>query len=195
MSDARVRRASTQRSPVPALERSILDAWRTNCRVTEHLVGAIPSAIWSASVPGAPRRTVRSIAIHFHNARSRWIRTLGSEHGIDAPPLLPTSATRRMVRAALRKSDRGIAALLALGLRADGMLPPSRGYTWRNLPLDVGHVLTYFVAHEAHHRGQILLVARQLGHRLSPADTNELWQWTRLSREGPRPRRPSRAPA
>jgi uncharacterized damage-inducible protein DinB len=54
---------------------------------------------------------------------------------------------------------------------------------WRNLALDVGHVLTYFVAHEAHHRGQIVMVARQLNCRLSPAVTAGLWQWRRRARE------------
>jgi uncharacterized damage-inducible protein DinB len=48
---------------------------------------------------------------------------------------------------------------------------------WRNLSLDVGHVLTYFVAHEAHHRGQIVMVARQTGHRLASGITAGLWQW------------------
>jgi uncharacterized damage-inducible protein DinB len=51
------------------------------------------------------------------------------------------------------------------------------------LPLDVGHVLTYFVAHEAHHRGQVVLLARQLGHRLPSSVTNGLWQWTVRERE------------
>src|SRR5438552_1199630 len=54
---------------------------------------------------------------------------------------------------------------------------PSRRYVWQNLPLDVGHVLTYFVAHEAHHRGQIVMIARQLGQRLPQPVTNGLWWW------------------
>jgi uncharacterized damage-inducible protein DinB len=41
----------------------------------------------------------------------------------------------------------------------------------------VHHVLTYFVAHEAHHRGQIVMVARQTGHRLPRAVIDGLWQW------------------
>jgi len=79
--------------------------------------------------------------------------------------------------AALKHSSNAIAALLKLGLESGGQIPPSRGYVWRNLSLDVGHVLTYFVAHEAHHRGQIVMVARQTGHRLPLATVGGLWQW------------------
>ena len=71
-------------------------------------------------------------------------------------------------------------ALLELGLASGGQVPPSKGYSWRNLSLDVGHVLTYFVAHEGHHRGQIIMVARQSGHRLPRAVTDGLWQWKAL---------------
>jgi uncharacterized damage-inducible protein DinB len=68
-------------------------------------------------------------------------------------------------------------ALFELGFAANGVLPPSKRYVWRNLSLDVGHVLTYFVAHEAHHRGQIVMVARQLGQRLPTEVINHLWWW------------------
>ena len=74
-------------------------------------------------------------------------------------------------------------ALLELGFAAHGAIPPSKGYVWRNLSLDVAHVLTYFVAHEAHHRGQIVMLGRQLGHRLPQDAINGLWQWTTRSRE------------
>jgi uncharacterized damage-inducible protein DinB len=68
-------------------------------------------------------------------------------------------------------------ALLELGLSNQGQIPPSKGYVWRNLSLDVGHVLTYFVTHEGHHRGQIVMVARQTGHQLPKATVDALWQW------------------
>jgi uncharacterized damage-inducible protein DinB len=44
-------------------------------------------------------------------------------------------------------------------------------------------VLTYFVAHEAHHRGQIVMAARQLGYRLPPEVTAGLWQWRTRQRD------------
>ena len=99
------------------------------------------------------------------------------------------SVSRSALLSALGASGKGIEDVLVLGIAAGGMVPPSRGYVWRNLPLDVGHVLAYFVAHEAHHRGQLVMVARQLGHRLPPAVTNGLWQWTTFVREEERRRK------
>ena len=167
------------------LRSSVLAAWRTNCRVTSYLVAELPAPLWGATIPGAPLRTVRMLVAHLHNVRARWIRTLGLAHGVRVPPLVDRRRVgRRELLAALRRSGKGIEALLTLGLETDdGRVPPSRAYVWRNLPLDVGHVLTYFVAHEAHHRGQIVLLARRLGHRLPPSVTNGLWQWTRRQAE------------
>ncbi len=164
--------------PPPDLRSTLIAAWRTNNRVTVHLIERLPTALWDIAVPGVPQRTIRMIAAHLHNARCMWVKTLGREHGITAPTRVDhRRVARRQIVAALKHSSKGIEALLTLGLASGGRVPPSRGYVWRNLSLDVGHVLTYFVAHEAHHRGQIIMVARQTGHRLPQATTAGLWQW------------------
>ena len=162
----------------------LLAAWRTNNRVTVFLFEQLPPELWRARVPGAPRRTVRMIAGHIHNARCMWIKTLGKEHGI----AVPRAVNRHKVGpkeliSALGRSSRGIISLLALGYDRGGMIPSSSSYIWRNLPLDVGHVLTYFVAHEGHHRGQIVMLARQLGYRLPAEITGGLWQWSKRAKE------------
>ena len=162
----------------------LLAAWRTNSRVTAFLVENLSHDLWEASVPDVPRRTIRMIAAHLHNIRCRWIRTLGLEHGIAVPALVDLrKVTRRQLLAALARSSRGIEALLRLGIAAGGRLPPTKLYVWRNLPLDVGHVLAYFVAHEGHHRGQIVQTARQLGLRLPAGVVNGLWAWNLRSKE------------
>jgi len=121
---------------------------------------------------------------HIHNARCMWIKTLGKEHGI----AVPQSVNRHKVGPkelipALNRSSRGIVSLLRLGFEHGGVIPVSSSYTWRNLPLDVAHVLTYFVAHEGHHRGQIVMLARQLGYRLPVEITGGLWHWLKRSKE------------
>src|SRR5262249_7029244 len=129
----------------------LVQAWRTNNTVNIALMQQIAPTLWRAEIPGIPKRTIRAVAAHVHNSRCSWIKTLGTEHGIIAPARVNHHrvAPSALV-AALERSGAGIEALLRLGLANDGVVPPSRRYVWRNLPLDVTHVLTYFVAHEAH---------------------------------------------
>jgi uncharacterized damage-inducible protein DinB/catechol 2,3-dioxygenase-like lactoylglutathione lyase family enzyme len=177
------------------LSESLLAAWRTSDQVTVFLVSRLPASLWSSPVPGTPRKTIRMLAGHLHNSRCMWLKSLGRPHGIPVPaPVDRRKVSRRQLVAALKKSGGGIEALLRLGCRSGGEVPASAAYTWRNLPLDVGHVLTYFVAHEAHHRGQIVLAARQLGARLPAAVTAGLWQWTKRAAD-PRGLRRAKSPA
>ena len=172
--------------PKPAdLNMTILPVWRTNNRITVFLFEHLPAELWATAIPGAPRRTIRMIAGHIHNSRCMWLKTLGKPHGIPVPTSVDRHRVdRRALLPALSRSAAGITHLLTLGCANGGQIPATRAYAWRNLPLDVGHVLAYFVAHEAHHRGQIVMLARQLGHRLPPAVTGGLWQWSRRAAEG-----------
>lgn len=158
----------------------VIAAWRTNNRATTYLVKHLPKAIWSTRVPGVPRLTVRMVAAHIHNSRCRWIKSLGAGHGVVAPALvdLRRVGQAELVRA-LSRSSEGIIRLIELGAARGGKVPPA---AWQNFPTDLEHFLSYFVAHEAHHRGQLTLIARQLGRRLPQSVANGIWQWTRFAR-------------
>ncbi len=161
--------------------RAIIAAWRTNNRATTYLVEQLPPAVWSTAVPGIPRLTVGMIAAHIHNSRCRWIRSLGARHGVKTPRLVDARRVRhRALVAALSRSSEGMIALIELGIAHGGRVPRA---TWQNFPTDLEHFLGYFAAHEGHHRGQLLLVARQLGHRLPRAVAGGVWQWTKFARE------------
>jgi len=38
----------------------------------------------------------------------------------------------------------------------------------------------YMFSHEAHHRGQIIMLAHQLGFQLSPKVWGGIWNWNKL---------------
>lgn len=160
---------------------ALIDAWRTNNRVTTYLIENLPLELWPMSVPGSPRRTVRSIAAHLHNSRCAWIKMIGARHGVKVPKTVNARVVKppELVRAIARSSD-GMIALIELGVARGGAIPPA---AWQNFPTDLAHFVTYFVAHEAHHRGQLCLLARQLGHRLPEEVTGGLWQWKKRNRE------------
>lgn len=156
----------------------VLATWQTSSRVTAFLIESLPDEVWRAKIPGAPRRTVRMIAGHLHNCRCMWVKSLGKGHGLAVPLGVDRHrVSRRQLLAALTKSGRAIGELLEVGLANGGHL---NGFS----PPEVTHFLAYHVAHEGHHRGQIVMVARQLGHRLPAEVTNGLWQWSKRAREG-----------
>ena len=106
---------------------------------------------------------------------------IGAEHGVAVPKSVDLLRVRQneLVRA-LEKSSKGLADLIRLGVARGGHVPPAY---WQNFPTDVVHLLSYFIAHEAHHRGQLVMIARQLGHKLPKEVTAGLWQWKKRARE------------
>lgn len=106
---------------------------------------------------------------------------IGEGHGVKVPARVEGRSIKPagLVRA-LERSSRGMVALIRLGVARGGTVPPA---AWQNFPTDLTHFLSYFVAHEAHHRGQLVMLAKQLGHPV-PADViGGLWQWKQRTRD------------
>lgn len=107
---------------------------------------------------------------------------IGRQYGVKIPKRVDRRrVSRSVLLRALKRSNEGILDLLNAGLDNEGELKSS--IPWMNIPSDVLHFMVYLVAHEAHHRGQIVLAARELGHRLPREITNGLWQWKRRFQE------------
>lgn len=158
----------------------LVAAWRTNDRATTYLVRHLPAGVWAKPVPGIPRLTVGMIAAHIHNSRCSWIKSLGARHGVRVPRLVDLRRVQPgELLQALSRSSRGMIALIELGIANGGRVPRA---TWQNFPTDLEHFLSYFAAHEGHHRGQLCMAVRQLGQRLPRNVASGIWQWTRLAR-------------
>jgi len=162
----------------------VITAWMTNNEATVFLVRNLPAAVWTENVPGVPRKTIGMIAAHLHNSRCMWVKSLGAAHGVKMPGRVDLRrAKQAQVVAALPRSSKGIVDLIELGIAHGGQLPPA---FWQNFPTDLQHFLSYFAAHEGHHRGQLIMAVRQLGLRLPRAVVDGVWQWKKLAREAAR---------
>ena len=178
-------RAAEPGAAARSAEDAVLDAWRINARVTRFLAERLPARIWGAGLPGSPRRTVRGIAAHLHNSRGLWMRGLAVGTGLPVPRKVdPRTVARRDLVRALDESGAAILALLEAGQRNGGDFPGvASAFYFGAMPREVTLFTAYAIAHEAHHRGQLVTMARELGCRLPQSAVAGLWQWSSRLRE------------
>ena len=161
--------------------------FNANERINQLLIESLNPAAWHASLPSMPRSRVRTIAAiftHMHNVRTKWIRLSATHISVPAQ-LKPARCTPQQARAALAASAACCAHLLAEAL--DGSRRVER--FWRDgfaRPWPPGpEMLCYMICHEAHHRGQVSMLAHQLGFPLPPRITAHMWSWERLLKPFP----------
>ena len=155
-----------------------------NDRMNQLLIKSLKPAVWNAALPAKPgskARTIAAIFTHMHNVRTKWIR-LTAPH-LDIPAQLHRArCTQEQARSALAESAGRCTEMLAEALDGSGRIESFLRDGWAQ-PWPAGpEMLCYMVSHEAHHRGQICMLAHQLGFPLPAKITSQLWNWERLLR-------------
>ncbi len=157
-----------------------------NDRMNQVLVEHLAPAAWNAKLPAKPAgntRTIAAIFTHMHNVRTKWIR-LTAPHLKVPTQLNRAHCTPQQARAALAESAARCADMLAEALgdgggRVDSFIRDGWAQPW---PAGM-EMLCYMISHEAHHRGQVCMLAHQLGFRLRNEVTSRLWNWEKLWKE------------
>ena len=144
-----------------------------NDRINQILIEQLDPAVWKAAPPRRVR-TIAAIFTHMHNVRCKWIRL--NAVNLKIPPLLNRArCTPQQAQATLAESAARCAEMLADSSMTT-FLRDSWAQRWPVGP----QMLCYMVAHEAHHRGQVCMVAHQLRFPL-PADvTSAMWNWEKF---------------
>ena len=151
-----------------------------NERMNQLLLEHLDPAAWRAKPAGQVRR-IAAIFSHVHNVRTKWLR-LNAPH-LRTPALLQHAhCTVEQARAALAESAAGCEQMLAEALGGNGTITAFRRDGWAK-PWPLGpEMLCYMLMHEAHHRGQVMMLAHQLGCSLPAAVGARLWNWDGLWR-------------
>jgi uncharacterized damage-inducible protein DinB len=104
-----------------------------------------------------------------HNVRVMWLKGAKANHipaQLDRATVTPAQAVKGMT-----SSCEALHALISTALKSDGRV--------RNFRPDVAGFIAYLIAHDAHHRGQVTMLARQLGHPLPQKAMFGMWEWGR----------------
>jgi uncharacterized damage-inducible protein DinB len=172
--------------------RSAARIFVANDRLNQMLIEHLDPASWKANPPAQPSGKVRNIAAifsHVHNVRCKWIR-LTAPHLKVPPQLNRAHCTTRQASAALTQSAARCAEMLAAALGGSGRVKKFLRDGWAR-PWPAGpEMLCYMISHEAHHRGQVCMIAHQLGFPLTNKVTSALWTWDKLWTDCGEPRGP-----
>jgi uncharacterized damage-inducible protein DinB len=157
------KKAAAPFQPVDAL----LEAFATSQRITLYLLENIPDEAWNAEPPGGKGRDIPAIVAHIHNVRLMWLKAAGKD--IELPEKLERSSSKKEAATALDASFQALDTLIGDALRGDGRI--------KSFKPDAAGFVGYLIAHDAHHRGQIVMLARQVGHPLPQKAVFGMWEW------------------
>ena len=146
---------------------ALLNAFNTNNRINQYLIDNLPSAAWKARPASGKGRTIAAIVAHMHNVRVMWLKAAKADEipaQLNRSTVTPTQAMR-----ALERSRQALSMIIIRALAGNGKI--------RGFHPDVAGFLGYLIAHDAHHRGQITMLARELGHPLPQKAMFGMWEW------------------
>jgi len=148
------------------LSEALLLAFDTNDRINQYLLDNLSAEAWRAEPPGKRGRDVAGVVAHMHNVRVMWLKATKGEipQQLDRFTVTPAQA-----RKALESSRAALREVLQKSLNGDGRVKGFRP--------DVAGFFAYLIAHDAHHRGQITMLARQAGHAIRQKATFGMWEW------------------
>jgi uncharacterized damage-inducible protein DinB len=174
----------TQHAPVAAL------IWLASDSMTQLVLNHLEHcdhAIWQAKPPGNVR-PIAAIVTHMHNVRAKWIRLSAPHLGV-LVQLNRARVTPQQAQAALAESAALCGQMLVEASSGDGRVRHFRrdalARPWPATEAGVWQMLGYMLTHEAHHRGQICMLAHQLGAPLPCKVTARLWNWDAVGKADP----------
>ena len=150
------------------VSKALVEAFAINDRINQFLLANLPAEAWRADPPTGKGRTIAAIVSHMHNVRVMWLKA--SAKGSEIPEqLVKEKVTPAQARKALEESRDALSRVLQTALDSDGRVKGFRP--------DVAAFFGYLIAHDAHHRGQITMLARQVGHPIDQKTMFGMWEW------------------
>ena len=151
----------------------MLEAWHTNNRINLLLLDRITDEGLRCTLSKRGGRDVSRQFAHMHDIRVWALQNRAKDlaRGLEVFAS-KESPDRNTLKSALNASCDAIGLFLADLVAGK---PKRRGLKkgW------ISH-LSYFIAHESHHRGSIILTLKQSGHNLDQETRYAIWNWDKI---------------
>lgn len=157
-------------APVLHFKKSLMESFGVNEKANRLLLSNISDVAWTGDPPSGKGRRIADVASRIHHVRLLWLSAADKSAKVPAK-LEPEKTTREQAQSALNSSTLAIEKLAATAFEdSTGKVP--------NFRPDV--VSCHLIAHDSRHRGQIAMLARQVGYPVAPKVTFGLREWGTL---------------
>ena len=147
----------------------LLETWEIHNRINLFLLDGIPPEHLK-DVSASKGRNVGEQFAHLHNVRLMWLQVAAPDLFKKQKKIEKESTTKKdLLRRSLTASADAVKALLRKSLDSDSRI---KGFK----PHAVAF-LGYLIAHESHHRGQIIVTLKQNGHHVDKKIQYGIWEW------------------
>lgn len=149
---------------------TLADTWHINNRVNLRLLEALTDEQLAATV-GPRGKNVASQFAHIHHVRIYWLERRARHLAKSLKKIKQGSASKLMLKQALLDSGQALGHMIADAERLGTIKGAKRGLT---------AFFGYALAHEAHHRGQIILHLKYAKLSIDKMFGYSLWEWQKI---------------
>lgn len=156
-----------------SLAEQILDTWRIHQRITLFLIEHLPDDALKATLSTRGGRDIARQLAHMHNVRAARLESFAKKQGL---PLVQfdkdESPDKERLLEAFFQSGAAMEKYIANALEQEGKVS--------NFQRGVAPMIGYYISHEAHHRGHLLLTMKQSGHKIPDELRWGIWEWNKI---------------
>jgi uncharacterized damage-inducible protein DinB len=145
----------------------LIETWQINNRVDLYLLDSIPEE-QLVDVLTSKGRDVGKQFAHIHNVRLMWLKASAPDL-LDSQTKLEDNVTKDILLTRLTESGLAIEVLLSRAVESGGKVKGFKPH--------VTAFLGYLLAHDAHHRSQIIIALKQSGHKVDQKIGYGIWEW------------------
>ena len=155
------------------LSEQILDTWHIHQRTMLYLIEHLPDDALKATLSTRGGRDIARQLAHVHNVRAARLEPFAKKQSLPLAQFdKDESPNKERLLEAFFQSGAAMEKYIAQALQQDGKVS--------NFQRGLVPMIGYYISHEAHHRGHLLLTMKQSGFKIPDELKWGIWGWNQI---------------